>query len=105
MSKHIEEIRLLIGEKLKNGMEQRELVRLLQIPRTTVQKIWKRFIQSGVIDYVQKTDCPPKLYKRDIKKLCLESRRNPFLTAKEVHSGVGEFAKVSGRMFDVSKQF
>ena len=45
--------RLLIIEKIQNGMGQRETSRYLGIPRTTVQNVWKRFVSTGSIDDVQ----------------------------------------------------
>ena len=39
-------IRVLIVEKLKNGIGQRETARNLGISKTTVQNIWKRFVEE-----------------------------------------------------------
>ena len=54
MGKYSQEIQLLIVEKLKSGMGQRQVFRLLQIPISTVQNIHKRFREYGTVSHSQK---------------------------------------------------
>ena len=74
MGKHSQEIRLLIVEKLKSGMGQRQVSRLLQIPRSTVQNIHKRFSEYGTVSHAQKSGRPMKMNERDQRNLCLQCR-------------------------------
>ena len=46
---------VLIVEKLESGMGQRQVPRLLQIPRSTVQNIHKRFSEYGTVSHAQKS--------------------------------------------------
>jgi len=75
---------VLIVEKLKKGIGQRETARNLGIPRTTVQKFWKRFMATGTVDDKPNPGRLTRYTERDRRKLCIESRRHPFFTAREV---------------------
>ena len=79
MTKCIKAIRVLIVEKLKKGIGQRETARNLGIPRTTVQNIWKHFVATGIVNDKPNPGRPTRYTERDRRKLCIESRRHPFL--------------------------
>ena len=95
MRKCSEEMRVLVVRKLQNGIGQRELSRYLEIPRSTIQNIWKRFLKHGAIENRKRTGRPTKLNERERRQLCLQSRRNPFMTAKEVYRDSGNISNVS----------
>jgi len=95
MGKLSKDMRLLIVRKLKNGIGQRETSRNLEIPRTTVQNVWKRFLQTGTVDDKEKTGRPTKFSQRDRRKLYFESRRHPFFTAREVLRCAGDMPNMS----------
>jgi len=77
-------MKVLIVEKLKNGVGQRETSRILGIPRTTVQGVWRRYKERGQIDEMPKCGRPRCATDRDRRNLCLQSRKHPFLSAREV---------------------
>ena len=56
-------------------MGQRQVSRLLQIPRSTVQNIHKRFSEYGTVSHAQKSGRPIKMNERDQRNLCLQCRQ------------------------------
>jgi transposase len=95
MGKCEKAVRLIIIEKLTNGMGQRETSRNLGIPRTTVRNVWKRFMSTGRIDDQERSGRPTKLNARDRRKLVLECKRHPFFTARELRRSAGDMADIS----------
>ena len=84
-------------EKLRNGMEKQETSRILGIPRITVQGVWRRYKERGQVDDMPKIGRPMCTADRDRRNLCLQSRRHPFLTAREVqHSSLSMLNMYSG---------
>jgi len=83
------QMKVLIVEKLRNGMGQREISRILGIPRINVQGVWRRYKERGQVDDMPKIGLHVCTTDRDRRNLCLQSRRHPFLTAREVqHSSL-----------------
>ena len=74
---------VLIGEKLRNWIGQQETPRILGIPRTTVQGVWRRHKKRGQVDDMPKTGRIICTTDRDRRNLCLQSRRHRFLTAEK----------------------
>ena len=95
MGKCTTDLRLLAVKKLKDGLPLREVSRLLDIPRTTLRHIWKRFLENNTVEYQQKSGRPNKLSVRDRRKLFLESRRYPFFSAREVLVSAGSIQNIS----------
>ena len=84
MTKFNNIIRVLIVEKLKKGIGQRKTTINLGILRTTVRNIWTCFVATGTVDDKQNPGRPTRYTERDRRKLCIESRRHSFFTAREV---------------------
>ena len=83
---------MLIVPHFNNGVSKHEIARILEIPRTTVGNICKRFLANGTVDLSGR---PNKLNDRDKRKLCLQSKRHPFISAREVHSSAGSMPNIS----------
>jgi len=88
-------MRLLIIDKIQNGLGQRETSRYLGIPRTTVQNVWKRFVSTGSIDDHEKSGRPIKTNARDRRRLVLECKRHTFFTATELRCSAGNLSHIS----------
>ena len=86
MVKYNKHISMLIVRHFNNGVSKHEIARILEIPRTTVRNICKRFLANGTVDFQQRSGRPNKLSDRGKRKLCLQSKRHPFFSAIEVHS-------------------
>ena len=56
MGKSSTDIRMLIVGTLNNDMGQHEVSRMLEIPRTTVRNVWKRFLETDTVDYKKEAD-------------------------------------------------
>jgi len=64
------QMKVLIVEKLRNRMGQRETPR---IPMTTVQGVWRRYKEKGQVNDMPKTGRPMCTTDRDRRNFCLQS--------------------------------
>ena len=95
MVKIEESMRSLIVEHMTAGLSQRYLSRLLGISQSSINYVWKRYLETGSLENRQKSGRPRKTTERDRRKICNTSKKNPFLTAKEVYDEAGELPKMS----------
>ena len=86
---------MLIVRHFNNGISKHEIARILEIPRRTVRNICKSFLANGTVDFQQRSGRPNKLNDRDKRKLCLQSKRHPFLPAREMHDSAGSMPNIS----------
>lgn len=81
------EMRNILVNELKCGKSQRQLSRDFKIPRTTIQSLWNKYINTGnVIDKV-KSGRPQKTSEREQRTLVILSKRQPMLPATDLMKG------------------
>lgn len=78
------EKRKCIERHLNEGKSQSEIARLLKISRSSVQLIQKKSVRGLGLQDQQKSGRPQVLSKRDKHALIVQSKKNPFLTARQV---------------------
>ena len=71
---------------LETGKSQREVARILNAAQSSVNYIWKRFLETGNIKDRPKVGRPSKASTKYRRKLCRISMTHPNLTAKEVYN-------------------
>ena len=79
-----DDMRRLIVVKIQSKMTQSEVARQLNIGQTTVRKIWKRYLETGSTNDRIRSGRPIKGIERERRKLCRVSKKDPFLTAREI---------------------
>jgi len=85
------EIRQLLLKKFKEGMKQKDICSQLNLNKSTVSKLIKKYKLSGSISSNRKGRCGRKLAlsmreRRKIRKECI---KNPMATARELQLAVG----------------
>ena len=70
--------------KLKGRCQSATSQQKLGIAKTTVQNIWDKYSKGMGIENRISSGRSRKWTKRDERKLVITSKRNPFLTAKEL---------------------
>ncbi len=77
--------RQLVVYRSSNGKSCREVSRLLQIPKSTVFNILKRFREEDRIDLKKQAGQPPKLsvYDKRVVSMC-EVRQQPKISAPKL---------------------
>ena len=84
MEKISHDVKLLVIAYLKNGASQRQVSQKLEIAKINVQNIWDKYSKVIRIENRVSLGRTRKWSKRDERKLVITSKRNPFLTAKEL---------------------
>lgn len=84
MGKLTVDLRQQIVEMFKRRETQSTISRALNIGRTSVRKVWLKFLQTGSVADKKKSGRPKKISGKEIRMLTRTSKKNPFLTAAEV---------------------
>jgi len=95
MGKISHDVKVLVIAYLKDGASQRQVSQKLGIAKTTVQNIWDKFSKGMGLENRVSPGRPRKLSRRDERKLVITSKRNPFLTPKELAESMPNAANVS----------
>ena len=84
MGKISNDVKLLVIAYLNNGASQRQVSQKLGIAKATVQNIWDKYSKEIGIENRIIPGRPRKWSKQNKRKLVITSKRNPFMTAKEL---------------------
>ena len=79
------EIRNSILCLLETGKSQREVARIVKVSQSSVNYVFKKFIETGEIKERPKTGRPTKGSMKDRRLLCRILTKNPNLKVKEVY--------------------
>ena len=76
------EVRQIIVDRHKEGDSGRQIAKYLQIPRTTVQDVIRKFKERGHIETLEKPGRPRKTTEADDRKIVREVKKTPFISLK-----------------------
>ena len=84
-------IRILVIDKTKQGLKQKEIANHLSLSQSVVSRLIKRFKATGTIESFKKGKCGRKykLRTRQVSIIRRESLKNPQATAREIQTSVG----------------
>ena len=68
--------------KLVVGARQRDVKKELGICRSSVQKIWKKFLNTGAVSDISRSSRPMKSSERDRRLLVIQAKKALFLSAQ-----------------------
>jgi len=88
-------LRKLVILKIQGGNSQRQASRELGLCQSSVRKIWMKFVTTGTISDKIRTGRPMKCTPRDRRQLCIEAKKHPFHTARELGQASNICQKVS----------
>lgn len=80
------EVRKKIIEDFQLNMSQRNLARNYNISLCAVQKLIKRYKLTGKVDDLPKSGRPPKTTMREQRCLIIDAKKDPYLTARQLHT-------------------
>ena len=89
------QIRDLVVKQMLSGLRQADVARNLNLGKTTVRYIWQKYIKTGDVSDAKRSGRPMKTTIRERRFLCRISKKNPFLTAREVLNQANLLGKVS----------
>jgi len=95
MVKIDEQIRQLVVSKLMDGYSQVSVAAEVNIGQTTVSYIWRKYRKTRIVADAKRSGRPRKATERERRLLSMTSKRNPFLTAREVRNEAKILSDVS----------
>lgn len=81
-------MRQLIVDKLEEGKSQMHVAKELNLGKSTVQSIWKKYIDTGSVKDRVRSGRPRKTTEHERRILCRESKKNPFYCAARLKNEV-----------------
>jgi len=88
-------IRHTIIVRMQDQPNLKKVARDLNLCRTTVRNIWKKFLETGSISDKRKSGRPPLLTGRGQRNLCVLAKKFPFLGPLELLQGSTSYPKMS----------
>jgi len=95
MPRIIEHVSHAVIIKMQDQSNLKKVARDLKLCRTTVQKIWKKFLVTGSIADKRKSGRPPFLSVRGQSNLCNTTKKFPFLGPLELVQGSTSYPNMS----------
>ena len=94
MVKIDEGTRKLVVAKIQGGASQRDVVKELEICRSSVRKIWKKFLNTGTVSDICRSGRHMKSLERDRRLLLIQAKKEPFLSAQVLSKASNLIPKV-----------
>jgi len=88
MGKIDEATKLIIIDKMKSGMTQREVSRQVNISQPAIHYIWKKYTKTGDIKSLPKSGRKAIYSPRDKRILAIKSKASPFMTPRELQNSI-----------------
>ena len=77
-------------EKYRSGLGYKKISEALNIPRSTIKSIIKKWKEYGTTTNLQREGCPPKLMDQARRALIRKATKRPKITLKELQSSTAE---------------
>ena len=95
MGKISENMRQLVIEQLMKGKRKSDVCRELGRGHSTIRAIWAKYVKTGSRQNLFRSGRPAIISKMETRLLCRTSKKNPFLTARELGNECGILIKAS----------
>jgi len=94
------DIRKLIVSKRLEDLALRMISKCLKIGHSTVVQIWNKYLKNNSAEDLEKYERPFKSSIRDRRMICRTSKKQPFLTARQLGETTEMLKKVSIRSIE-----
>ncbi|KAJ4446536.1 hypothetical protein ANN_13232 [Periplaneta americana] len=88
------ELRQLVVSRHEKGRTHRDIARMLNIERSTVGDIMRRYEGGDRIEFIPQKGRPKKLRNRDVRSIIRKVKKNPRLRAPQL---AADLASKSGK--------
>jgi len=95
MGKISENMRHLVVQQLMNGKRKSDVSRELGIGHSTIKAIWAKYVKTGSMQNLFRKGRSSIISEKETRLLCRTSKKNPFLTAREIGNECRILGKVS----------
>ena len=95
MGKISESMRHLVVQQLMNGKRKSDVSGELGIGHSTIKAIWAKYVKTSSMQNLFRRGRSAIISEKKTRLLCRTSKKNPFLTAREIGNKCGILGKVS----------
>ena len=78
-----------------NGKRKSDVSRELGIGHSTIRAIWEKYVKTGSMQNLFRNGRSVIISEKETRLLCRTSKKNTFLTAREIGNECGTLEKVS----------